>query len=87
MRREGADPNFLSSVFDGLRLDPWVLIPTSFMLLRRDFEQLPETLKELEPLQRLNILCKLIPYVFPKVDSVTHKLGEPELPLKNWFEI
>jgi hypothetical protein len=50
------------------------------MLLRRDFEQLPETLKELEPLQRLNILCKLIPYVLPKVDSVTHKLGESELP-------
>jgi len=53
------------------------------MLLRRDFEQLPETLKELEPLQRLNILCKLIPYVLPKVDSVTHKLGEPELPQEN----
>ena len=87
MRREGADPNFLSSVFDGLRLDPWVLIPTSFMLLRRDFEQLPETLKELEPLQRLKILCRLIPYVLPMVDSVKLKLGEPELPQKNWFEI
>ena len=57
------------------------------MLLRRDLEQLPETLKELEPLQRLKILCKLIPYVLPKVDSVTHKLGELELPQKNWFEI
>jgi hypothetical protein len=57
------------------------------MLLRRDLEQLPETLKELEPLQRLKILCKLIPYVLPKVDSVTHKLGELELTQKNWFEI
>jgi hypothetical protein len=57
------------------------------MLLRRDFEQLPETLKELEPLQRLKILCRLIPYVLPMVDSVKLKLGEPELPQKNWFEI
>jgi len=56
------------------------------MLLRRDLEQLPETLKELDPVQRLNLLCKLIPYVLPKVVSVTHKLGEPELPQKNWFE-
>jgi hypothetical protein len=36
--------------------------------------------KKLEPVQRLNILCKLIPYALPKVESVTHKLGEPELP-------
>jgi hypothetical protein len=47
------------------------------MLLRRDLEQLPETLKELEPLQRLKILCKLIPYILPKFVSLTHKLGEP----------
>jgi hypothetical protein len=32
--------NFLSSVFDGLRLEPWVLIPTSFMLLRREGDYL-----------------------------------------------
>ena len=57
------------------------------MLLRRDLEQLPETLKELDPVQRLNLLCELIPYVLPKVVSVTHKLDEPELPQKNWFEI
>ena len=56
------------------------------MLLRRDLEQLPETLKELDSVQRLNLLCKLIPYVLPKVVSLTHKLGEPELPHMNWFE-
>ena len=47
-------------------------------LMQKELEQLPDTLKELEPVQRLNILCKLIPYVLPKVESVTHKLGEPE---------
>ncbi len=56
------------------------------MLLRRDLEQLPKTLKEHDPVQRLNLLCKLIPYVLPKVVSLTHKLGEPELPHMNWFE-
>jgi hypothetical protein len=47
-------------------------------LMQKELEQLPDTFKELEPVQRLNILCKLIPYVLPKVESVTHKLGEPE---------
>lgn len=47
-------------------------------LMQKELEQLPDTFKELEPVQRLNILCKLMPYVLPKVESVTHKLGEPE---------
>jgi len=42
-----------------------------------------DTLKELEPVQRLNILCKLIPYVLPKVESVTHTQGEPENETRN----
>lgn len=47
-------------------------------LMQKEIESLPETLKDIEPVQRLNLLCKLIPYVLPKVESVTHKLGEPE---------
>jgi hypothetical protein len=46
-------------------------------LMQKELERLPDTLKELDPMQRLNVLCKLIPYVLPKVESVTHKLGEP----------
>jgi len=46
-------------------------------LIQTEFEKLPDTLKELEPVQRLNILCKLIPFVLPKVESVNHELGEP----------
>lgn len=52
-------------------------------LMQKELEQLPETLKELDPVQRLNILCKLMPYVLPKTESVKHTLGEPE---KNWFD-
>ena len=55
-------------------------------LIREELEQLPKTIKELDPVQRLNILCKLIPYVLPKVESVTHTLGEPEPPKKHWLD-
>jgi len=56
-------------------------------MMQKELEQLPETLKELEPVQRLNILCKLIPYVLPKVESVTHKLGEPdEYKIQRWHD-
>lgn len=39
-------------------------------MVKREIEILPDTLKGLEPVQRLNILCKLIPFVLPKVDSI-----------------
>jgi hypothetical protein len=47
-------------------------------MMQKEIESLPDTFKELEPVQRLNILCKLIPYVLPKVESVTHTQGEPD---------
>lgn len=53
-------------------------------LMQKEIERLPDTLKELDPVQRLNILCKLMPYVLPKVESVDYTLGEPETPNKQW---
>lgn len=55
-------------------------------LMQNELDQLPETLKELNPVQRLNILCKLMPYVLPKTESVKYTLGEPETHKKNWFD-
>ena len=46
-------------------------------MIQKEITNLPDTLKELDPVQRLNIICKLIPYVLPKVESVTHTQGEP----------
>lgn len=46
-------------------------------LIQKELEQLPETLKDLEPVKRLNVLCKLIPYVLLKVEAVHPKEGEP----------
>jgi len=53
------------------------------VMMQKEIESLPDTLKELEPVQRLNVLCKLIPYVLPKVESVTHTQGEPENETEN----
>jgi hypothetical protein len=56
-------------------------------LMQKELEQLPDTLKELDPVQRLNILCKLMPYVLPKTESVKHTLGEPdEFKIKRWHD-
>jgi len=46
-------------------------------IMQKEIEMLPETLQEMEPRERLNIVCKLMPYVFPKVDTVNHSSGEP----------
>jgi len=45
--------------------------------IQKEFEQLPKTLEALEPKERLNILCKLMPFVFPKVDTIDFDQGEP----------
>ncbi|TAL62565.1 MAG: hypothetical protein EPN85_02410 [Bacteroidetes bacterium] len=46
-------------------------------IMQKEASLLPETLKGLDPVQRLNILCKLMPYVFPKVEAVDSEKGEP----------
>jgi hypothetical protein len=46
-------------------------------IIQKEIELLPKSLEKLEPKERLNILCKLIPYVFPKVEAVSSKEGEP----------
>jgi len=46
-------------------------------IMQKEIEKLPETLEALEPKERLNVVCKLMPYVFPKVEAVHPKEGEP----------
>ncbi len=54
--------------------------------MQKEIEQFPETIKDLKPVQRLNIRCKLMPYVVPKTESVKCSFGEPEPPKKDWFD-
>jgi hypothetical protein len=46
-------------------------------VIQKELKQLQEQLEGLDPKERLNVLCKLMPYVFPKVDAVHLKEGEP----------
>ena len=46
-------------------------------IMQKEIEKLPETLEALEPKERLNVVCKLMPYIFPKVEAVHPKEGEP----------
>ncbi len=52
-------------------------------IIQNEIEQLPETLEALEPMQRLSVLTKLMPYVFPKVEAVHSTEGEPTS-FDNW---
>ena len=49
-------------------------------IMQNEIEKLPETLEALEPKERINVLCKLMPYVFPKVEAVHPERGRTALP-------
>jgi hypothetical protein len=46
-------------------------------LVQNELKTLPDTLKDLEPEKRLSVLCKLMPFVLPKVEAVHPESGEP----------
>lgn len=46
-------------------------------VIQKELKQLTKQLEELEPKERLSVVCKLLPYVFPKVETVHLKEGEP----------
>jgi len=52
-------------------------------IMQKEIEKLPETLKTLDTKERLNVVCKLMPYAFPKVETVHPKEGEP-MQFDNW---
>lgn len=45
--------------------------------IHSEIQNLPETLKGLEPKQRLDILIRLMPYALPKNDKISATYGEP----------
>jgi hypothetical protein len=46
-------------------------------ILHQELEQIQERLELLKPKERLELLIKLIPYILPKVRSVSHTTNEP----------
>ena len=46
-------------------------------LIYEELDEIQEHLDSLEPKQRIELVIKLIPYVLPKVDSISHLSNEP----------
>ena len=46
-------------------------------IVNNEIEQLPGILNDMKPKERLDYILKLMPFVIPKVKSVSHSLGEP----------
>jgi hypothetical protein len=46
-------------------------------VMQKEIERLPETLEALDPKERINVICKLMPFIFPKIESVSMSAGEP----------
>jgi len=46
-------------------------------IISNELERIPDTLKKLTPEKRLDLVLKLMPYVLPKVESISMKSGEP----------
>lgn len=46
-------------------------------IVYRELETIELRLDELEPRERIELIIKIMPYVFPKVDSISHNTNEP----------
>lgn len=46
-------------------------------LIQQEMDNLPAQLEKMDARDRVNVLCKLMPYVFPKVETVSAAQGEP----------
>ena len=46
-------------------------------IVYQELEQIQKCLELLESKERLELLIKLMPYVLPKVTSISHKTNEP----------
>lgn len=46
-------------------------------ILYNELEKVDEYLEELEPKEKLEMIIKFMPFVFPKVQSTSHTTNEP----------
>jgi 23S rRNA C2498 (ribose-2'-O)-methylase RlmM len=46
-------------------------------LMFEEFEVLREKLDELDTRDRIEVVIKMMPYIMPKVDSISHTINEP----------
>jgi hypothetical protein len=46
-------------------------------VLHNELESIEERLEQLEPKERLEVLIKLMPFVFPRMNTMSHSVDEP----------
>ncbi len=46
-------------------------------LMQREIDNLPDLLDQMEPKERINAICRLMPFVFPKLEAINATDGEP----------
>jgi len=46
-------------------------------LMQREIDNLPVLLDQMEPKERINVICRLMPFVFPKLEAINANDGEP----------
>ena len=46
-------------------------------IMYQELEEIQETFSLLEPKQRIELIIKLMPYILPKVNSISHTTNEP----------
>tara|TARA_B110000503_G_scaffold112518_1_gene168746 strand:+ start:227 stop:469 length:243 start_codon:yes stop_codon:yes gene_type:complete len=46
-------------------------------IIYQELEEVPERFNLLEPRQRIELIIKLMPYILPKVNSISHTTNEP----------
>lgn len=46
-------------------------------LMQLEIDKLPNLLEQLEPKERINVICRLMPFVYPKLEAINARDGEP----------
>ena len=46
-------------------------------IIYQELEEVQERFSLLEPKQRIELIIKLMPYILPKVNSISHTANEP----------
>ena len=64
--RQKGTPNKLTKVIRTVLKD----------LIYKELDEIRKCLDSLEPKQRIELVIKLIPYVLPKLDSISHSANE-----------
>lgn len=45
--------------------------------LHKELESIGDRLEQLEPKERIEVLIKLMPFVFPRMNTISHSMDEP----------